>query len=135
MAETTQPPVNGNYLAHQAYPGAEPYNPSHTGVSNGNANSSYQPAQSAPANLPLSADAKETKENIHQGEVGWVFVEQYYTTLSRCPEKLHLFYNRRSHLVNGNEAESVPVIVGQKVSTRFRIIIRFKLMFLFFIPF
>ena len=49
-------------------------------------------------------------------EVGWYFVEQYYTTMSRNPDKLHLFYSRRSQLVFGTEAESVPVSVGSKVS-------------------
>lgn len=121
MAETSQAPVNGNFFAHPAYPGAEPFNPSHAVVNNGNGNSAagYQPAQTTvPSNPAPSAESKETKDGIHQGEVGWFFVEQYYTTMSRCPEKLHLFYNRRSHFVNGNEAESVPVLVGQKVSTR-----------------
>jgi hypothetical protein len=36
--------------------------------------------------------------------------------MSRNPDKLHLFYSRRSQLVFGTEAESVPVTVGTKVS-------------------
>lgn len=47
--------------------------------------------------------------------MGWFFVEQYYTTLSRNPEKLHLFYSRKSQFVSGVEAEKVTVAVGQKV--------------------
>lgn len=68
---------------------------------------------------------------IPKDEVGWYFVEQYYTALSRSPEKLYvgvdnaytrahadigqLFYNKRSQFVSGTEAEKVAVCVGQKV--------------------
>ncbi|KAJ9207908.1 hypothetical protein DTO166G4_3498 [Paecilomyces variotii] len=103
MADTTQAPVNGNYAAHHAY-ATEPYGHNHV--------SNFQPAQSS---TPMSAQTNETQKNeIPKDEVGWFFVEQYYTTLSRSPEKLHLFYSRRSQFVSGSEAESVPVAVGQK---------------------
>lgn len=61
--------------------------------------------------------AAEPKADIPKDEVGWYFVEQYYTTLSRSPEKLHLFYNRKSQFVSGVETEKVDVSVGQKVSS------------------
>lgn len=51
---------------------------------------------------------------IPKDEVGWYFVEQYYTTLSKNPEKLYLFYNKRSFFVSGSETEKVNVCVGQK---------------------
>lgn len=106
MADTTQVPVNGNYPAHNAYP-ADSY------AAVNNANNNYHPMQSStPTNPP---PANESKNEIPKDEVGWYFVEQYYTTMSRSPEKLHLFYSRRSQFVFGNEAESVPVVVGQKV--------------------
>ncbi|KAL1962933.1 hypothetical protein VTN77DRAFT_9029 [Rasamsonia byssochlamydoides] len=109
MADTTQAPMNGTYPTHHAYP-AESY-ASHAGVNNAN-NNNYHPTQSStPTNPP---PANESKNEIPKDEVGWYFVEQYYTTLSRSPEKLHLFYSRRSQFVFGNEAESVPVMVGQK---------------------
>ncbi|PGH18968.1 hypothetical protein AJ80_04295 [Polytolypa hystricis UAMH7299] len=105
-AETTAAPVNGTYHAHhQANPyAADPYNPAHA-ATNSMSNTSSTPA-SAPANEP--------KNDISKDEVGWFFVEQYYTTLSRSPEKLHLFYSRKSQFVSGAEAEKVPVAVGQK---------------------
>lgn len=108
MADTTQAPMNGTYPAHHAYP-SESYNHNHAAVNN--ASNYQQPQSSAPANPP----ANEQKNEISKDEVGWFFVEQYYTTMSRSPEKLHLFYSRRSQFVSGNEAESVPVAVGQKV--------------------
>ncbi|KAH0016042.1 NTF2-like protein, partial [Aureobasidium melanogenum] len=52
--------------------------------------------------------------DIPKDEVGWYFVEQYYTTLSRSPEKVYLFYNKRSQFVSGNETEKVEVCVGQR---------------------
>ncbi|KAI5293920.1 hypothetical protein KEM52_005008 [Ascosphaera acerosa] len=47
-----------------------------------------------------------------QDEIGWCFVEQYYTTLSREPGQLHLYYNKHSRFCFGNEAEKVTVAVG-----------------------
>ncbi|OAA73959.1 NTF2 and RRM domain protein [Cordyceps fumosorosea ARSEF 2679] len=52
--------------------------------------------------------------NLAKDEVGWYFVEQYYTTLSKSPEKLHLFYSKRSQLVCGKEAEVSNVSVGRQ---------------------
>jgi hypothetical protein len=142
MAESTsQPPVNGSYFVPPAYP-AEPYHnnppPSNPPAAN-NVNppaAHYQP-QPPPQSTTPSSNAPPTTTSaattntttaaaatsdskdpvaIAKDEVGWFFVEQYYTTMSRAPEKLHLFYNRHSQFVNGNEADTVPVIVGQKVS-------------------
>jgi hypothetical protein len=52
--------------------------------------------------------------DLSKDEVGWYFVEQYYTTLSKSPEKLHLFYGKRSQFVSGLEAELSPVSVGRQ---------------------
>lgn len=37
-----------------------------------------------------AADAGADNSNLSKDEVGWYFVEQYYTTLSKSPEKLHV---------------------------------------------
>lgn len=108
MADTTQAPVNGTYAAP---PNPYPDNYlSHTTMNNTGV--TYHPG---PASTPSNGPAPDNKGDIPKDEVGWYFVEQYYTTMSRNPEKLHLFYSRRSQFVSGNEAESVPVVVGQKV--------------------
>ncbi|KAI9041697.1 NTF2 and RRM domain protein [Aspergillus affinis] len=105
MADTTQAPINGGFPAQHAYHDSF----SHAHVSAPNA-ANFQPAQSStPTNV-----LPEQKNGISKDEVGWYFVEQYYTTMSRNPDKLPLFYSRRSQLVFGTEAESVPVAVGQK---------------------
>ncbi|KAI2470641.1 hypothetical protein F4781DRAFT_171587 [Annulohypoxylon bovei var. microspora] len=53
--------------------------------------------------------------NLGKDEVAWFFVEQYYTTLSKNPEKLHLFYGKRSQFVYGLEAEVANVSVGRQL--------------------
>ncbi|KAJ5145741.1 uncharacterized protein N7515_000305 [Penicillium bovifimosum] len=107
MADMTQVPVNGNYPAQHGYP--ESYN--HAAATMNNA-ASFQPAQTSTPTTSTPTD--QQKHEISKDEVGWYFVEQYYTTMSRTPEKLHLFYSRRSQHVFGTEAESVPVTVGTK---------------------
>lgn len=44
------------------------------------------PAQTSEA--PANADS--STNNLPKDEVGWYFVEQYYTTLSKSPERLHV---------------------------------------------
>ncbi|KAF4962736.1 hypothetical protein FSARC_9205 [Fusarium sarcochroum] len=58
--------------------------------------------------------AASANSNLSKDEVGWYFVEQYYTTLSKSPEKLHLFYGKRSQFVYGLEAEVANVSVGRQ---------------------
>ncbi|KIL88980.1 hypothetical protein FAVG1_07374 [Fusarium avenaceum] len=58
--------------------------------------------------------AASSNSGLSKDEVGWYFVEQYYTTLSKSPEKLHLFYGKRSQFVYGLEAEVSPVSVGRQ---------------------
>ncbi|PGH31503.1 hypothetical protein GX50_05745 [[Emmonsia] crescens] len=114
---TTNPAlVNGNYHTHhQANPyAADAYNPSHANsASSANYNNNNQ-QQHTNSSAPAHSTGSEPKNDIPKDEVGWFFVEQYYTTLSRNPEKLHLFYSRKSQFVSGVEAEKVTVAVGQK---------------------
>ncbi|KAF2031260.1 hypothetical protein EK21DRAFT_63522 [Setomelanomma holmii] len=99
MASTeSSGPVNGTY-APQAYE-----NSYSTGASN------FTPSQQPTASQPAQQAAAE----VPKDEVGWYFVEQYYTTLSKSPDRLYLFYNKRSQYVSGVEEEKVNVCVGQK---------------------
>ena len=45
------------------------------------------PATSGPAE---SSTGNASGNDLSKDEVGWYFVEQYYTTLSKSPEKLHV---------------------------------------------
>jgi hypothetical protein len=49
-------------------------------------------------------------------EIGWMFVQQYYTFLHKEPERLHNFYGKKSNLIHGYEGETVEPIQGQLVS-------------------
>ncbi|KAK9240176.1 hypothetical protein V1525DRAFT_246672 [Lipomyces kononenkoae] len=51
---------------------------------------------------------------ISQEEVGWLFVQSYYTYMNKEPHRLHQFYTRKSIMVHGNEGERVPALVGQQ---------------------
>ncbi|KAF1942166.1 hypothetical protein EJ02DRAFT_181004 [Clathrospora elynae] len=92
-------PVNGNY-APQGYE-----NSYSTGASN------FTPSQQPTASQPAQQAAAS---EVPKDEVGWYFVEQYYTTLSKSPDRLYLFYNKRSQYVSGVEEDKVNVCLGQK---------------------
>ncbi|KAF3484000.1 NTF2 and RRM domain-containing protein [Arthroderma uncinatum] len=113
MATETVPATNGTYHNHHQanpYP-VDPYAASHQAANASAAQYAAQPANSS-AHAPASSN--DSKNDIPKDEVGWFFVEQYYTTLSRTPEKLHLFYSRKSQFVSGIEAEKINVAVGQR---------------------
>lgn len=115
-AEVTGLP-NGNYGMQQSYGGGDQNS---FGYASNNQNSqppattsNAPPSSSTPSNA--SANPQQPPQpDIPKDEVGWYFVEQYYTTLSRTPEKLYLFYNKRSQFVSGEETDKVAVCVGQR---------------------
>lgn len=67
------------------------------------------------ASASQSTTASTAAQKADPQEIGWYFVEQYYTTLSKSPEKIHLFYSKKSQLVTGVEAEKVVPAAGTKV--------------------
>lgn len=79
-------------------------------ATNGNVNFQEGHVDQSAAQQPSSTSSS----NIGKDEVGWYFVEQFYTTLSRSPEKLHLFYGKGSQFVYGVEAEVTNVTVGRQ---------------------
>ena len=81
-------PVNGNYASHGGY-GSDQNNSGYSA-----SNNTSQPSYGANANSSTST-ASGTSD-IPKDEVGWYFVEQYYTTLSRSPEKLYVSLKRLS---------------------------------------
>lgn len=103
MATDTAPPTNGLYGNQYGQPAelaaSTPSAPAH-------ASSVSQSSTAASTTANTKADPQE---------IGWYFVEQYYTNLSKSPERIHLFYNKKSQLVTGVEAEKVVPAVGIKV--------------------
>ncbi|KAK4455938.1 putative ntf2 and rrm domain-containing protein [Podospora aff. communis PSN243] len=66
------------------------------------------------AHQTTDTPSQSNSKDLPKDEVGWYFVEQYYTTMSKSPEKLHLFYNKHSQFIYGQEAVVVPVQVGRQ---------------------
>jgi hypothetical protein len=103
MASDVPPPVNGMYSGQYQTPAELPA-PT-PGASHG---------PSASQSTTASTGAAAAKPDPQ--EIGWDFGEQYYTTLSKNPERIHLFYSKKSQVVIGMEAEKVVPAVGVKVS-------------------
>lgn len=55
-----------------------------------NGNTGHQEQYGASAAPAEASSASGTGNNPSKDEVGWYFVEQYYTTLSKNPAKLHV---------------------------------------------
>ncbi|KAK4996183.1 hypothetical protein LTR66_004156 [Elasticomyces elasticus] len=102
-AEISSMPVNGNYAPHQGYGAVE---------QNSSVQSTSAPSQPSTSNLSASTSNGAPK-SLDVGEIGWYFVEQYYTTLSKSPDKLHNYHHKRSQFVSGHETDKVAVCVGQ----------------------
>jgi hypothetical protein len=107
-------PVNGNYAPHQGYGGLEQQQINYSYTPPTDNISSTTPAAASTQTPPTGSATQAQQPDISKDEVGWYFVEQYYTTLSRNPEKLYLFYNKRSQFVSGQETAKVAVCVGQR---------------------
>lgn len=81
--------MNGNYTQSQSQGYEQGYNSISTSQTNGDYNSN-----TATTTQP-NGSSGNTPE-IPKDEVGWYFVEQYYTTLSRSPEKLYVSEGRKN---------------------------------------
>ncbi len=70
---------------------------------------------------PASIDASASNSNLSKDEVGWYFVEQYYTTLSKSPEKLHVRLGRYSTQLTRQFANhSATALLRQALPVRSR---------------
>ena len=99
-------PSNGNYAPHSGYGSLESgqngyHSTSEVPQSNHSTNTS--------ATAPTQASNSGTKDEVPKDEVGWYFVEQYYTTLSRSPEKLTVSWT----------SDSTPYKASANVRTEF----------------
>lgn len=84
---STEPtaPVNGTY-AHQT-PSYDPAGANSFAAANANNATSYAASQQPES---TQSNNNSTSTDIPKDEVGWYFVEQYYTTLSKSPERLYV---------------------------------------------
>jgi hypothetical protein len=61
------------------------------------------PEQYTATSGAADANAENASGNdLSKDEVGWYFVEQYYTTLSKAPEKLHVSYRPKTSMYCAN---------------------------------
>jgi hypothetical protein len=83
-------------------------------ATNGNINHDQYAAPVQTTEAPASTSSEGATNNLPKDEVGWYFVEQYYTTMSRSPERLHLYYGKKAQFVCGREAQVVNVSFGRQ---------------------
>lgn len=108
--------VNGNYGSINSYgSGDQPLSSHGLGAGSGVPASGSTGAETAGAPNPStgnSATPAEGSSSVPKDEVGWYFVEQYYTTLSKNPEKLHVSLRpaRRSGPIIGSYFSSCSTI-------------------------
>lgn len=93
-SESTGKPVNGNYGLQQPYGGPEQSLSSQesNGTSSVSTTGVFNEDNGGTPNAVNSSNAgtSEGSSSVPKDEVGWYFVEQYYTTLSKHPERLHV---------------------------------------------
>ena len=61
----------------------------------------YKPSEgytSATESIPEQTTSGGTNHDLSKDEVGWYFVEQYYNTLSKSPEKLHVWHTSVAYI-------------------------------------
>lgn len=78
--------MNGTYGQTQSQGYDQSYN-SQTGATSSQSNGDYSSTATS-TTATTNGTSAATGTEIPKDEVGWYFVEQYYTTLSRSPEKL-----------------------------------------------
>lgn len=88
-SDSVTKPVNGNYGNHQSYGPPEQSLPPQ-GSAGTPATGAFGEDASSVTNAGNSSTTgtSEGNSSVPKDEVGWYFVEQYYTTLSKTPEKL-----------------------------------------------
>ena len=82
--DMSQPAMNGGFNGQPSYGTSEPSIPVAGQMSAPNN------INGAGASGPTSTTENANHTPPSKDEVGWYFVEQYYTNLSRSPEKLHV---------------------------------------------
>ena len=88
-SESTPATVNGTYGYKDSY-GATENSVSLGGNSANPTNGNGGGQSTATITSNEASAATDSNGSVSKDEVGWYFVEQYYTTLSRNPEKLHV---------------------------------------------
>lgn len=109
MATTETAPINGTY-APQGYEAVA----NNYAAAGANSATGYSTSQQPAGSQPGSGAAAN---EIPKDEVGWYFVEQYYTTLSKSPDKLYV--SLQLHDRDETMADIVTAVLQQAIAIRF----------------
>lgn len=82
-SESATKVLNGNHSNH-------PYGAHDQSASSNQATPAEDGSNSSTAGHQSASGASDGNAKVPKDEVGWYFVEQYYTTLSKSPEKIHV---------------------------------------------
>lgn len=82
-SESATKALNGNH-------GNEPYGAHEQSASSNHTTAVEDGSNSSTAGHNSASGANDGNAKVPKDEVGWYFVEQYYTTLSKSPEKIHV---------------------------------------------
>src|ERR1700709_827703 len=105
MASNHSPmPMNGNYGTNGQYNLGHDHSTTVAG-SDSHMGSSITSGQHDIEDSKTSTPSRE--------EIGWSFVQQYYTRLSEKPDELYWFYHKKSSSVWGDEGAKVVMAVGR----------------------
>lgn len=88
-------------------------------ATNGNVNHDQYAAPAQTTEAPASTGTEGTTNNLPKDEVGWYFVEQYYTTMSKSPERLHVSLMPRQFW-HGIELTVSAAVLRQEGAVRLR---------------
>ena len=81
--------MNGNDGAHQSYGQADPYVDSQD-VNASAGSVAHDVEMGSGAGTATPAENSNANKSPSKDEIGWYFVESYYTTLSKRPDTLHV---------------------------------------------
>jgi Nuclear transport factor 2 (NTF2) domain len=74
-------------------------------------------ANQTTASAILGNDTNGSQSSVTPQEIGMMFVHEYYNFLHDDPQKLHLFYNKNSTYLHGEEGDlNVKLVNGNQVS-------------------
>ncbi|KAI9097168.1 hypothetical protein DFS34DRAFT_685833 [Phlyctochytrium arcticum] len=64
----------------------------------------------------------EKTAKVGASEVGWLFVEKYYSLMNQAPQRLHCFYNKKSAFLHGHEGEATATVCQGQQEIHSRIV-------------
>jgi len=115
---TEHPGTNGNYSSQTQSLYTNEITATATQMPNGNTANSNMDYSSGVDATSGGGNASASASEVPKDEVGWYFVEQYYTTLSKNPEKLHVRHVMGLFLQDVGTDSHCAALLQQDISIR-----------------